>query len=243
MKINATSGFAGDCRADGIDEAGDECAFVDGFADGGEGVGGFAGLGNGDDEVGRIDDGIAVAELGGLFDFGKDAGEVFDGVFSDEPGIHGGAATDDENAIEIGEFARIEVESGEKRVAAIGIEATAQSVTNGFGLLKDFFKHVVLISALFGGVSGPIDLGRRTGNGAGIERADIEFGSLDVSDVVVVEVDRLTGVLDNGGGVGGDDGAIFSNPKDDGRSAAGHDESAGFGMGHASDAEGSLDFF
>jgi hypothetical protein len=79
-----------------------------------------------------------------LFDFGKDAGEVFDGILPNETGIHGGAATDDKNAMEIGELAGIEIEAGEEGVSAIGIETTTEGVANGFGLLEDFLEHVVI---------------------------------------------------------------------------------------------------
>lgn len=169
MEVDASAGFTSDGGPDGVDEAGDESAFVGGLAHGGEGVGGFAGLGNGDDKVGGVDDGIAVSELGRLFDFGKDSGKVFDGVFSNEAGIHGGAATDDEDAVEFGKFARVEVEPGEEGAAAIGIEAAAQGVSNGLGLLEDFLEHVVFVTSFFSGVGGPVDLGGLTGNGAGIE--------------------------------------------------------------------------
>ena len=44
-------------------------------------------MGDGDDDVVGEDDGIAVAEFGGVFDFDGDAAEVFDEVFADEGGM------------------------------------------------------------------------------------------------------------------------------------------------------------
>ena len=61
--------------------------------------------------------------------------------------------------------------------------------------------------------------------------------------VVIVEVDGLAGVFDDRRGIRGDDGAVFSDSQNDGRAATGRDESAGFGVGHAGNAERSFDFF
>lgn len=106
MEVDAASGFAGDGGANDVAEAHDESAFLVCFADGCEGVSGFAGLGDGDDEVAAAEDGVAVAEFGGLLDFRVDVGEVFEGVFADESGVEGGAATEEDDAGDFRQVAR-----------------------------------------------------------------------------------------------------------------------------------------
>ena len=123
------------------------------LAHGGEGVGGFAGLGNGDDEVGGVDDGIAVSELGRLFDFGKDSGKVFDGVFSNKAGIHGGAATDDEDAVELGGLGRaIEQATAGDREERVFLRAdkaiTYDEIMQAMNALRAAgYVHVALVGA------------------------------------------------------------------------------------------------
>ena len=64
------------------------------FFQGGEGVGGFAGLGEGDEQgVCRHGDG-AVEVFAGVFNAGRDA-VFFEVVFHDQPGVVAGAAGDD----------------------------------------------------------------------------------------------------------------------------------------------------
>ena len=53
-------------------------------------------------------------------------------------------------ALDGDEFARAEVEPREDGRASVEVDAAADGITDCFWLLKDFFKHVVLITAFFG---------------------------------------------------------------------------------------------
>lgn len=74
-------------------------------------------------------------------------------------------------------------------------------------------------------------------------RALVEIAALDGGDVVVIKVDGLACVRDDGGGIGSDDGFFFAKAKNDGRSTSGDDESAWFFVCHSGDAEGAFDLF
>src|SRR5206468_3446987 len=70
VEIDPGVGFAGNGRADGIYDAQDQGAFFLGLADGGQSVGGLARLADGDHDRAGVEDGVAIAEFGGVFDFG-----------------------------------------------------------------------------------------------------------------------------------------------------------------------------
>ncbi len=63
VEVDSAVDFAGDGAADGVDDAEAERAFVAAFAEGGEGVGGFAALADGDEDGPFLDDGVSVAEF------------------------------------------------------------------------------------------------------------------------------------------------------------------------------------
>ena len=128
VQIDAAAGLAGDGGADDVAQAHHEGAFLVGLAHGGQGVGGFAGLGDGDDQVAAAEDRVAVAELGGLLDFGVDVGQVLEGVFADQAGVQRGAAADEDHAAEFREIARRGAHAGEHRGAEVEIEAAADGV-------------------------------------------------------------------------------------------------------------------
>ena len=151
MQIDAAAGLAGDGGADDVAETHHEGAFLVGLAHGGQGVGRFAGLGNGDDQIAAAEDRIAVAELGGLLDFGVDVREILERVFADESGVQRGAAADEDHAVELGQFARRGAHAGEHGGAEVEIETAADGIGQRVRLLVDFLEHEMFEAALFGG--------------------------------------------------------------------------------------------
>ena len=113
MLVNAAVGFAGNGGADAIIDGEGAVPFALRFAQGGEGVDCFAGLADGKDEGVFIERGVAVTEFGGVFDFNGDAGEALDEVFGNEAGVPGGAAGEEEDAVDAEEFLRGEVQAAE----------------------------------------------------------------------------------------------------------------------------------
>ena len=127
---------------------------------GGESVDGFAGLGDGDDERALIEDGLAVAELGGVIDLGGDAGEAFEVVAADERGVRGGAHADEDGAIDRLDLGGREWELVELNAGGVDQVTAAERVEDGVGLLVDLLEHEVLVAAAGGGdvvVRGDLD--------------------------------------------------------------------------------------
>ncbi len=242
VQIDAAVACACDCRADSVTDGKCGCAFLLGFLEGGERVGGFAGLADGNHERARFDDGVSVAELGCVFDFDRDAGEVFYHVFTDHACVVAGAAGGDDDAVDVPEFLDVRVEAGEFRVTFGGEQAAAHGVAQHFGLFENFLEHEVRESAL--------------GNSVGVEFHVLDFALhfvaahvhdgvaavLDLHDVVVVEIDDFLRVVDDGGDVTCDvEVAIVADAEDKRASAAGSDQHVGFFVADDSEAERSFD--
>ena len=104
MEVGAAVGGTGYGGADDIADTVEEGSFFFGQLDGGKGIGGFTRLGNGDDDVVGVYDGVAIAEFGGVFYFDGDLTGLFDEVFADEGRVPRGAAGADDDAFAVDEF-------------------------------------------------------------------------------------------------------------------------------------------
>ena len=91
-------GEAGDGGADDVADGEGLGALGDEFVLGGDGVGGFAGLGDEEAELKGVGDGVAVAVLAGVVDVYGEAGEALDHELAGEAGVPGGAAGGDGDA-------------------------------------------------------------------------------------------------------------------------------------------------
>ena len=129
----------------GVVDIGESQGFVTGevgFAEGGERVGGFAGLR--DDHDGGVGEGLlgAVGVLAGVLDVDRDAAEVLDEEFGEEAGVAAGTAGSDDN------FGVDVLEPSEDRGAGVAAELVAVYVAfdrggEGGGLLKNLAQHPV----------------------------------------------------------------------------------------------------
>ena len=117
---------------------------------GGEGVGGFAGLGDEEAEGVGVGDGVAVAVLGGVVDVDGEAGEALDHELAGEAGVPGGAAGGDGDGGGGAEVVVGDGHVGEEDVAGVEGDAAEDGVADGAGLLVDLLEHEVLVAGLFG---------------------------------------------------------------------------------------------
>ena len=101
VQVDAAVHFARDGRAHHVDQPDGTCAPPLGFADGGQRVGGLARLGDADDQRLRVDHRVPVAELRGVLDFHRKPRHLLQHVLADEPGVPGGAAGGDDDALEL----------------------------------------------------------------------------------------------------------------------------------------------
>lgn len=181
--IDAAIGLAGDGGADGVVDGKNLVAFALGLAEGAEGVDGFAGLADDEEEGVSVERGVAVTELGGVFDFDGNAGEAFDELLGDEAGMPGGAAAAEDEAVDLAELDGGEVEAAELGGGAVGGEAAAHGVFERDGLLENFLLHIVRVGADLGGFGCPGDFIDDGG--------DVFLGLRDDGEVFPGEVDEF----------------------------------------------------
>ena len=109
-------------------------------------VQGFAGLRDGDDELLRVGDDLAVAVFAGDVDRAGDAGDVLDPVARGQPRVIAGAAGEDLHRFHVGQhFGRIRTE--QRRFEAAEVDDAFQGVADRARLLVDFLLHEVAVRA------------------------------------------------------------------------------------------------
>src|SRR5512133_4333564 len=109
-----------------------------------QGIGGLARLGDDHDQGVLVDDRVAVAELGGNIDLDRDAAAALDVEFSDQRGVPGGAAGNDNHALDACQLAVTEGQVFQVYVAFSLQQTTGDGVAHGPGLFVDLFEHEVL---------------------------------------------------------------------------------------------------
>ena len=165
---------------------------------GGDGVCGFAGLG--DEQAEGAGDGVAVAVLGGVVDVDGETGEALDHELAGEAGVPGGAAGGDGHGRCFLQVLLAELEVGEKDFAAVERDAAEGGVADGAGLLVDLFEHEVFVAGFSAWMGVPGDaLGRA------LERVAVEVGELDAAGgedgtVAVLQEDDVAGVVEDARG-------------------------------------------
>ena len=170
-----------------------------GEVDGCQGVGGLAGLRDGDHYVVGEDDGAPVAELGGVLHLDRDAGEVLDDVLAYEAGVPGGAASADDEALGPENLLAMVDDAGELDRAELGVEPSLHGVAQCARLLEYLLEHEVGEAALLDFVEAELELADDGGLLDVLEVGYLEFlSALDVGDLPLSEVHDLVGVLDDG---------------------------------------------
>ena len=152
MNIGAAVNFASDGGADGVDDADGFDALALEVAEAGESVGGFAGLRDdeGDGVVGDV--GVAVTIFRSHDGFNGDVGgELFNVVARQNAGVIGGAATDDEEMLDVFELFNGEIGAAEVDEFFGKVDAPAESFGERGGLFHDFFQEEVVITTFLDG--------------------------------------------------------------------------------------------
>ena len=118
------------------------------FAQGGEGVGGFAGLADGDDDGPLFHQRIAIAEFAGVGAFGDDLGEIFHQIIADQAGMPGGALAGEDESAGAGPGRGCDRPGRRGRSALRCCSARPRrQLPMAVGLLEDLLEHVMLVVA------------------------------------------------------------------------------------------------
>ena len=99
--------------------------------------------------VRSVEDRVAVAELAGDVDLGRQPGPVLDGVLGHHGGVVAGAAGDDDDLVDGGRSSSSSRSSSRTR-RAVGPPPVEQRVGHRPGLLVDLLGHEVVVAALLG---------------------------------------------------------------------------------------------
>ena len=171
MQIDAAVGLAGNAAADDVAQSQSRMALALRLAQRRQGVGRLARLRDGDDDGVAIDGRIAIAELAGVLDLDRDAGELLEQILADQGRVIAGAARGQDDALGAAELLRVEVQAAEVSGGVGVVEPAAQGVLQRFGLLVDLLEHVVIEDALVGVARRPSrSCGRRPRRACGRDR-------------------------------------------------------------------------
>src|ERR1019366_3359835 len=100
-------------------------------------------------------------------------------------------------------------------------------IFHGAGLLENLLEHEVGIVAALGFFGGKFQAADLHLGGVGAQALHVEAAGGEGGHVIVVEIDNLAGVGDDGVGVAGQKILIFADADDERRAAAGADDLAG----------------
>ena len=200
-------------------------------------------MADGDEDVAFTENGVAVAEFTGVFHLDRDANEILEHVFGDEAGMPAGSAGHDDEPLGVGPHGFVVVDSGHADGAVPESEAATQAIGNGFGLLVDLLEHEMLVPSFFNGLEGHLEFGDHGGDLVVLDGPDFQSGGQrNAGHFFVFEVDHIFRVLDDGGGVGGDEIFAFTDADDEGAGLAGENQLIGSGDVHDGNGVGTDDF-
>ncbi len=218
--------LAGDGRFDDVanGEAGPLLSF--GFFDGGQGVGGFAGLGDGQKPGMLVDDGVSVAKFAGEVAFDWDAGQGFDHEFAHHAGMKARPAGGDHQSLQVTNV--LEVHAVQVYSGIFHRYPATDGVGDGRGLLEDLLVHEVFVATLFGHDRGPVDAAFLVLGWFAIKPCDLDVFSGDDGQLSIFKEHEVPGVFEAGRNVGRHKVFAFAHADHNGRGVFGRDDFVGF---------------
>ena len=210
-----------------------------GLAQGGQAVGGLAGLGDDDDEGFGIQQLFAVAELGGQLDPGGELGQILEDVLGGHAHMPGGAAGNDVHGGDIGQK-RIG-ESGPGQVDPAVLQNAVQGIADSGGLFVDLLEHEMLIAALFGGLGVPGDLGGLVLDHIAVQVIENDLARGEARHLEIADVIDRAGMLQNGRDIGGQIALAVGDAENHGAVLPGGEDLAGVVAEHQGEGIGAAD--
>lgn len=195
-------------RAHNVDDADGQGTALETVAESAEGVGSLAGLRHKHAGVVTEDGSLSVEEVGGKLDGDRDLSQLLKDTADGHARVVAGAAGDEDDATAATDRGDVLSQTAESDLFVDNVQATAHGVDDGLGLLEDFLLHEVVKVALHDLLELELDGLDGTDVGGAIvlvQTVNVELALVDVGNVVVLEVQHLFGVLDNGGRVGGEE--------------------------------------
>ena len=237
LGVDDAVAFARHRAAHHVGDAKDLGALDARIANGGKGVSRLARLGHGHDERRRRDDGVAVAELASRLNLGRNTSPALNKVLGDESGVVAGAAGNHIYAVDIVEFL-------ERKAQLVDIELTGrghaahQRVAHHARLLVNLLEHKVGITALFGHVQVPVDMGDLGLNHIAGLVGILDACGRELGKLTIFEHHDIAGGIDKRDYIGGNVGAGLAHADHNRGVLAGNGDHARFVGAHGGQAIG-----
>lgn len=204
VNVDTAVGEERDGRTDDVDDTDGESTTLETVPQGHEGVGGFTRLGDEDASVITEDGGLSVKEIRGKLDSDGDLDELLEDTTDSHARVVAGTACNEYYPPASTDGGNVRSETTEGHSLVGDVETTTHGVDDGLGLLENLLLHEVVELALHDlleleleGLDGP-----HIGASIGLLKAvNVEGALVNVGNVVILEVQDLLGVFDNGGGI------------------------------------------
>ena len=170
-----------------------------------QGVCGLAGLADRHHQGVAGQDRVAVAELRGQLDLDRDPGPVLDGVLRDHAGIERRPTRHDDDLVDVAQFLLREPHLVELQRRRLAVRRPSSESATARGCSKISLRMNQSKPSF-----SAADRSQSTWIAAALARRTVEVGDLDRvpgdrHDLVLAELERLAGVLDEGGHVGAEE--------------------------------------
>jgi hypothetical protein len=208
VDVDTTVSEERDGGTDNVDDTNGQGTTLQAVAESHEGVSSLTRLRDEDTGVITEDRGLSIKEIGSQLNGDGDLSELLEDTTDSHARVVRCTASNEYDAAASanGGDVRTETTKGDGLVG--NVETATHGVDNGLGLLENLLLHEVVKLALHDllelkleGLDGS-DVGAAIGL---LEAVDVEGALVDVSNVIILKVHDLLGVLDNSRGVGGEE--------------------------------------
>ena len=201
VDVDTTVGHHGDGGTDNVDDTNSQGTALETVAESQERVSGLTGLGDKDAGVVTEDRSLSVEEVGSQLDGDGDLGQLLEDTTDSHARVVRGTASNEDDSAATTDGGDVLLETTQSDSLVLNVETTTHSVDDGLGLLENLLLHEVVVTALHDLLE--LDLDGLNGTDVGSARVlgqtvDVQLTIVDVSNIVVLEVENLLGVLDNG---------------------------------------------
>ena len=186
MHVNSPIALSRDCACDVVTNSQRAKAFASAFTQSTKCVRGFTTLADGEHKCLGSHGRVAMTKLTGVFDFGWNAGQPLDQIFTDPSGMKRRATAHKNNTADVAKLGRRHVQAAQLCSAFVRIKTTAHRVADRVWLLKDFFEHVMGVIPFSDVLGGKFNLADRVLRAVSRERSDLELVSPCRDDIEVV---------------------------------------------------------
>ena len=224
VQVDPPIGLAGNRRADRVTDGQCLVALPPALPHRRQGIGRLPALGDREHHRGVGQRRVAVSQFTRVLDLGRNPGKFLDQVLAHEPGVPAGATGGQDDPVDPSQFSHVGIEPPEDRCRIVAIHPPPHRVADTVGLLVDLLEHVVRKIA-------EIDVGGLVLDGLDrnvprprVAVPHLETVSTESRGVVIVEIDDVAGVSDQGAGVAGQEVLLVADTDDQRTSAAGGPE-------------------